>query len=216
MDNNNFEYIPLFPIPLLKVNLPNSLSSLIPYFDSLPLKERDNQELHYGQQSQDTYILESSECKELKSFILNSISFFTKTYLKWDPNLNFKLTQSWVTIKNPGESHNSHIHSNSQISGVLYYGKITSNTPGITFTDINSIAQPKSFKITEPFANSQSEYENYNQTFPAIPGVMYLFPSYLAHSVPTNTTSIPRKSISFNSITEGGFGSIDGLTRLKI
>ena len=64
-------------------------------------------------------------------------------------------------------------------------------------------------------------YEKYNslnsQTFylPAVAGELILFPSYLRHSVPINTSDDVRVSISFNTFADN-IGSEKDLTELNL
>ena len=50
---------------------------------------------------------------------------------------------------------------------------------------------------------------------PFTPGVMYLFPSYLQHTVSINETNYVRKSLAFNVMTKDKIGEEDTLTELK-
>ena len=209
--HNDYEIRNLFPIPVLTTRLPDNLSSVIPFFNIQKLDE-DADEDNYGQHSEDTYILDNPECKDLSSFILEKVYEFGSNVLGYDYD-SYKFSQSWVSYKQPGQHHSAHTHPNSLISGVLYYGPIQSDTPAINFHKplggFNvSYLKPKLKPKT-------SEYLVDSIPLNVEPGLMVLFPSYLLHSVPLNKTNVVRCSLAFNAVPTVGFGDVKELTELK-
>ena len=88
---------------------------------------------NYGCQSLDTYIFSNKECEEISNYILKLVKDFgDKLGYQYE---DYKFTQSWLTWKYPGQSHTSHTHANSLISGVFYYDYVDQNTPSIIFSD---------------------------------------------------------------------------------
>ena len=115
----NQNIIPIFPQSIYKVLTPSSLINLIPWLNKQPLKPSDSTTTNYGEKSKNTYILNEPECKELKDFILShSLTYGKILGIKCD---EYKLTQSWISLKYPNQQHFRHSHSNSVLSGVFYY-----------------------------------------------------------------------------------------------
>ena len=213
---NNYKVIPIFPTPIFYTKLPNSLSIITSFFDKQEMLSKENDPLNYGERSKNTYILDQPECVDLKNYILTQVLKFGSTILNYNYDL-YKITQSWISIKHPGQSHISHTHPNSLISGVIYYGDFVDNTSLIQF-DNPKLYSP-AFNVLRPEYNLKSPNLNpysYDSFSPQIePGVLILFESNLLHSVPLNKTNIPRKSLSFNIVPSKGFGSENDLTELK-
>ena len=64
--------------------------------------------------------------------------------------------------------------------------------------------------------NEIKTFNKYNfewMFFTPVSGQLFLFPSYLPHSVGINQSEITRISLSFNTFYSGDFGSINNLTR---
>ena len=60
--------------------------------------------------------------------------------------------------------------------------------------------------------NENYGFSNHAAALNVEPGMLLLFPSYLPHSVPTNTTNYIRKSLSFNVVPKKGLGVEKHLT----
>lgn len=199
----------LFSIPVGEVILPTKFSSIVNFLDNQPLEEADNIS-DFGHKSADTYILDNPECKSFKNFLLEKISNYGQEILNLDYS-EFKLSQSWVSVKNPGQTHVPHIHANSIISGVFYYGEFLDSTSELSF---QIIPVNTSYVMYPKYKNNFNPLQG-PYTLPVSPGILYLFPSYLGHAVKTNTTSIPRKSLAFNAVPKKGLGLRKSLTELK-
>ena len=211
MKSNTFDIIPLFSRPLLVDTLPPHLSKITSFLDTQEIrKEPTNEEglREYGLRSKNSYILNLPECKPLSDHIFSLAKHFGVQVLNHDYE-NYKFSQSWISIKNPGQYHRAHTHPNSLISGVFYYGSFSDDTPAIGFTS------------EEPNRNLQPSYKNNQNPFladellVAKPGLLYMFPSHYVHYVPENKTNLSRKSLSFNIVPINGLGAEDNLTELK-
>jgi len=212
---NTHQILELFPTPVYVDNLDPKFSNLISWFDKQEMyTDKDPIDApNYGYRSKDSYILNKKECGDLREFILNKALKFGK--MMGYECKNYKLSQSWISHKLPGQHHVMHSHSNSLISGVFYYGSMDENTPIIEFhkasVSINSCTlKPKHSP------NSKYKFSHESVTIPPSPGLLLLFPSFLLHSVPVNDTNTIRKSLAFNIIPKEGFGSEQELTELKL
>lgn len=208
----NKEILELFPTPLYTTQLPAELSSIIPFLNKQNM-DSDSDEANFGCRSKNSYIFNTPECTDLKKFILDCVYDFATTSLLYEYK-EYKFSQSWISHKYPGQHHSLHSHPNSLISGVFYYGEPDENIPAIKFHKplggINtSYISPKTKNDKR---ESKFAWEVFSVDFE--PGLLLLFPSYLLHSVPLNTTDKVRCSLAFNVIPTIGFGSEETLTEL--
>ena len=132
MKKHTYKVIPIFSQPLLESNLSQDLSNITPFLESQKIKEQNNPEAFtsYGFISENTYILNSPECKFLSTYILSLAKDFGDQFLNYNHS-DYKFTQSWISIKPPGSYHKGHSHPNSLISGVFYYGEFLEDTPSL-------------------------------------------------------------------------------------
>ena len=197
------ELLQIFPTPLLITKYEGDLSKEIKYVYSLPYKE---QKANANFKSQDTYLLEIEELKNLKDFFYESLNKFTKNVFRSEQRL--VITQCWANKNPPGSKHHEHVHPNSILSGVFYLRQ-DKTLPPIQFAKSTQSAMKLDPK----------KYNNLNsETFllPCVSGELLLFPSNLRHSVPTNLGKESRLSMSFNTFSVDTLGSEDSLTHLDI
>ena len=211
MITDTAEVIGLFPTPIMVRKYEKDLTEITKFLDSF--KMVGNFAQAYGTNSQDIYILDQKPLFPLKEFILESATNFAQQILMHDYK-EYTISISWISHKNPGEYHTQHVHPNSVISGVFYYGEFDDNTSSLIFhkqmggTNVSHIYS----KHVDGYQNSKYAQDNYE--FKCFSNTLVLFPSYLTHSVPTNQTNKVRKSLAFNIVPKGKLGSPDNLTEL--
>lgn len=212
--DSTYNIIGIFPIPILTTTLPEEFSSVIPFLYSQPLfSNSDMNSMTHGDRSKNSYILNEPECLDLNTHILNLSIDYGKV-LGYDYD-SYKFAQSWVSHKHPGQQHIMHSHPNSLISGVFFFGETVETQSSLTFHKslggMNaSYIRPK----THP-DYQKSEYSTDKISIEHSPGALILFPSYLVHSVPVNTTNLVRSSLAFNIIPSYGLGEESTLTEIK-
>ena len=206
------EILDLFPTPVYTTLMPVELSSVIPFLDGQDMDTKSD-ETNYGRRSKDSYILHKPECAALSSFILECTQDFSDNTLLYAYK-SYKLSQSWVSHKEPGQHHMMHSHPNSLISGVFYYGASEELTPAIKFhKTAGAVGQSTIMPKTKADKRlSQSAQTEFSVNFE--PGLLVLFPSWLHHSVPQNVTDSVRCSLAFNVVPTIGFGEEENLTEL--
>ena len=203
------EVLKVFPHIIFREKVPNSFL----YIEKL----LDSQKTIFPQdgnweRSENTYILNEKRFEDFSKYILNQALIFAQKHIGLS-YAEYKFSQSWITIKHPGQSHSPHTHPNSLISGVFYYGNISKNTPGISFQ--RPFSSSSGYVLDVEYnsnMNPSKEFITYN----IFPGGLYLFPSYLPHAVLNNDTTHPRKCLAFNIVPKNGFGSREHLTELKL
>jgi uncharacterized protein (TIGR02466 family) len=204
-----FEIINLFPIPLYSGYLPNKYSSLEPFLESQELIILENHN-NQGIKSKNFNILDLNELKPLSNYILEQVKIYASTHLNLSHSY-YKFTQSWVSIKNTNESHAPHMHSNSLISGIFYFGQADNLTPKVGFQKLFS---SDSYLLQPQFQNNYNPLEG-PVYFDSTPGKMYIFPSFLGHFVPVNNSSLPRKCVAFNILPTDGLGDENNGNRIN-
>ena len=202
----------LFAEPVGRFNLGRQLTDgeLILMEDKL----KDLRPNKTNKTTKDTYVLDSLELVDLKSFFLNALNEYTMAvYEKQMPlgciqsPLNLRITQSWLNLTHRNESHHKHFHPNSFISGVFY---VKSTQSDKIYFDKNSNIGGLGVDI-EVF----NKWNSTSWWLPATQGTLLLFHSNLMHHV-APTQSEQRVSLSFNTFFDGDFGSHDNLSYVRM
>jgi|TARA_R110002020_G_scaffold102695_1_gene240947 uncharacterized protein (TIGR02466 family) len=158
--------------------------------------------------SKNNYVLKDKLFKNLNKFLQYHIEKFFYKVFHADPKNKIYITQSWLNITTKNQSHHTHEHPNSFISGVFYFAAEKEDsikfTSPIRYTQI----QPKTIKYTEDNSGSW--------VIPIAKGLLIMFPSRLEHSVITKQESNNRISLAFNTFIKGDLGDQNGLTRLVL
>lgn len=198
----------IFPIPIYTATCDIDVSSAVEFLNRNHSLIPNDHADQYGNKTIDDYILENPECQELKKFILHHIEQYASSIMAWDFE-HFQVTQSWVTIKQPGEQHGPHYHPNSVLSAVFFFQDDISEVEPLQFHRPEIISQ-----LMNQFAPAVSNEKKQHTEFPwhtwsvsPKKNTLVIFPSWLNHSVSTNITTSPRKSLAVNAIPTKKFGS---------
>jgi hypothetical protein len=202
------QIIDLFPLPLGVVECPLDIKEIIKFFDTVEMGSEQGS--IYGLVSENTYILDNPICKPLADWILNSMQTYTEDILGWDEN--FKLSQTWLTYKLPGQKHEVHTHPNSMLAGVFYY-EVYNNYPAITFHNPIVSFGRSTFQSKSKDPNN-SKYLRDTLSFTPSPNTLIIFPSNTPHSVPVNNTKQVRKALGINVLPVKTIGNKRSLNEL--
>ena len=207
-------------------SIENIFPSVVPVYNvnrGFSLNDKERQEIdsviaggmiqYEGNTASENKFLFDSILPDLRSFCEEHISEYVRQVIRpKNKSLEFYITQSWLNVTKQNEHHEIHNHPNSIISGVYYFtdnSKIIFNSP---FTASGS----RTISIESEINNSWN-FANYNECIQTWEkGTLILFPSYLTHRVPKNTSFDVRVSISFNVFVRGELGTIDNLTYLDL
>jgi uncharacterized protein (TIGR02466 family) len=197
----------LFPIPIMFDTLSrNFTADEVSYFSSL--ETTDN---NLNRRSANSYVLNSSELSNLKTFIEDALNFYFLEMYKPPSDTEIYITQSWLNISDIGEQHHIHNHPNSFISGTFYIS---------ADKEIDSIYFSKTdFSPIRIIPTSYNFYNSPAWFYPVGGGDLILFPSTLHHYVGVVKESLNRKeriSLSFNTFLKGTVGSKDLLSEIKL
>ena len=183
----------LFPTPMGVFNLDRDLTfNEKELVLNLPVKLNTSNKI-----SNDFYVLNNKEMLNLKHFInINLNEYFQSVYQPTN-NVSLRITQSWCNFSNYGESHHTHSHSNSLISGVFY---IQCNENDL----INFYRHSSNILLIN--AKHSNKFNSSTWSFPVKTGTLLLFPSELKHGVDKIMGDKTRISLSFNSFPVGTIG----------
>ena len=202
------ELVGIFPTPIYFAMCNDDIQDSIEYIESVELHNSSNStKQNYGSRSEDTYILHHDECASLRNFIKLHLDHYARNVLAYKFN-NISITQSWVSIKNPGEKHTYHKHPNSIISGCFYWNEEA----------VQEISFKKSFRNTNLDIERNTAISNdfawdFHKFSPR-KNTLILFPSEVEHGVESNSFDMPRKSLAFNSMIFETLGLKENLTEL--
>jgi len=197
---------PLFAEPVFRANIAHAISvEQEEYLKNLEMVEnRDNLI------SEDLYIFEHPELASLKEAVHEVLDIYASEVMGIDQRLY--VTQSWTLINHPNSGMHGHSHSNSVISGSLYYTKLPDPIPSMIFDKNRGYQQ---LEMT-PERKRQNIFNTpLNVVTPAEKDVI-LFSSGLQHYVEQNTTNEPRYAIAFNTFIKGKFGTYRDVSELSL
>jgi len=162
--------------------------------------------IEYGSRTENTNLLDLEKYSTLKNWINEQLAIYARDILCWKFG-NISITQSWVSLKRPGDKHLLHRHPNSLISGVLYWqdniGSMYLKRPGLPQNIEIEIAKFNEYSIDWIEIKPEK-------------GLLCLFPSYLEHFVSENNTTEDRYCLPFNSMIFEKIGFENNLTALDL
>ena len=173
------------------------------------IKEGTQQNLGGGNSFSNNSYIFNTKLKKLKEFCEQHIKIYVKEIINPKEDLDFYITQSWLSITKPGQFLQPHYHSNSIISGVFYIS--TEEGDNIIFNDPNTkIKKLMSFETNSNHLPSAIHYSLHS-----INNGLLLFPSWIEHGVKPNVKATrDRISLSFNTFVKGNLGERKGLNQL--
>lgn len=201
----NYKTYDIFPVPICKIKFHRKINKDETEF--IKLQENSVRKNQGNFSSNNTFILNEPEMKELADFCNESLkNYFYKIY-NVEKRIKVKITQSWLNWTKKNEYHHGHEHPNSVVSGVFYFNA-EKGKDRICFQ--KNLYQ----QIKLPYSET-NDYNNEQVELLIETGDLILFPSYIIHYVPFNITE-NRVSLAFNSFVEGELGNIEMLNYLKI
>jgi len=206
MGVENFDVQPLFAVPFFRADLGFAITDdQIAYIKNLKMvTNRDNLI------SENLYIFEEPELASIKDAVQQALDVYASEVLGIDQKLY--VTQSWSLINHPGIGMHTHSHSNSVISGSLYYCEMPDPAAKMVF-DKNITYQQLVFN---PKPGKQNIYNTPINVVTPKQNEIFLFPSSLQHAVEANASAEPRYSIAFNCFIKGQLGDYRDVSHLKL
>lgn len=190
----------LWPIPIYQNHMPIDDG----WMQLINLLTFERMKSGNGNITVDRNVLLKSEFADLKDKIEEHCKLYVKNLLSITDRTSFYLQNSWINIHEPDDFAQSHIHTNSLISGCLYL-KIPEDSGQIRFYKnqghVNLFPTSTSFDYNEVNCITSDFW-----SLEPKEGMIILFPSHLLHEVDKNTSTENRYSLAFNFYARGSFG----------
>ena len=206
MTIENFDVEPLFATPYFRANLNDAISreqiDLIKNFKMIP----NQQNLI----SENLSIFEHPKLVSIKNAVQEALDLYATKVMGITQKLY--VTQSWSLINRPNIGMHNHSHSNSIVSGSLYYAELPTPVSRMVFDKYTTYRQ----LVINPSKENQNIYNTPVNTVTPRTFDILLFPSDLTHQVEPNLSEKPRFSIAFNCFIKGKFGNLRDVSQLTL
>lgn len=202
----DFTVKPLFAEPYFITNIADAISSKqVEFIQSVTMIE--NQMNHI---SDDLYLFNRPELRSIKKAVHEALDAYAREVLGIENRLD--VTQSWALMNPPGVGMHAHTHSNSIVSGSLYYAPMPDPPGNMVFERANGYQQID-MRVNE---GRQNVYNTPRNAVVPKQGDLVLFSSSIMHFVEMNQSQQNRYSIAFNSFARGTIGSLRDVSELKL
>ena len=206
MTISNYEIQPLFAVPYFRADVSHAITEeQIEFIKNLTMvRNRDNLI------SENLYIFEEPELLSIKEVIQEALDIYAREVLGISQRLY--VTQSWSLANNPSVGMHAHAHSNSIISGSLYYCDLPDPPSRVVFDRHTSYQQLE----LNPEKERQNLFNTPVNVLTPRSGEVFMFPSDLNHQIEPNTASVPRRAIAFNTFVRGKLGNYRDVSELRL
>tara|TARA_R100000988_G_C3921092_1_gene126811 strand:+ start:69 stop:692 length:624 start_codon:yes stop_codon:yes gene_type:complete len=201
-----YEVQPLFVEPIFRSDIGHAISDAqVEFIKRLPMNQNKTNQI-----SDNLYIFEEPELKSIKDAVQEVLDVYANEVMGISQQLY--VTQSWSLINRPNFGMHGHSHSNSIISGSLYFTDLP-NPPGNMIFDRHREYQQLDLRPERDKTNI------YNAPMNAVTpkkNEILLFASSLQHLVEVNSAADPRHSIAFNTFVRGKLGNFRDVSELTL
>jgi len=201
-----YDIQPLFAEPYMRANIGHAISEeQIAYIQNLKMVRNQNNLI-----SENLYIFNEPELASIADAVQEALDIFADEVMGITQKLF--VTQSWSLINSPNVGMHGHSHSNSLISGSLYYSELPNPVARMVFEKHRSYQQLELNPVTEKrnIFNTPANIVEPKQND------LILFSSGLQHLVETNNTTDPRYAIAFNTFIKGKLGNYRDVSELTL
>jgi uncharacterized protein (TIGR02466 family) len=200
------EVYPMFIEPYFRANIAGSITpQQIAFIQSLKMVNNPENLI-----SANLYIFEEPELKSIKDAVQEVLDIYARDVLCIPQKIY--VTQSWSLVCKPNAGMHGHSHSNSILSGSLYYCDLPDPPASMVFTRHTSYQQIE----LPPAPDKRNLYNTPINRITPRPNDVLLFSSRLTHLVEQNISGKPRHSIAFNTFVKGELGDYRAVTELKL
>lgn len=206
MQISDYDVQPLFAEPYFRTNLSDAIT---PEQEQLikSLVMRPNQQ---NLISENLSIFELPELKSIKNAVQAALDIYATKVMGIKQKLY--VTQSWALINQPNVGMHTHSHSNSLVSGSLYFTKLPDPKARMIFERHTSYRQ---LEISPTHGENNIFNTPINVVTPNTHDLI-LFSSQLNHSVEANMSANIRYSIAFNCFIKGTIGNLSDVSSLTL
>lgn len=202
----NFEVQALFAEPIFRMSMGDIITDKqIAFIKGLKMVRNPTNLI-----SENLYIFEAPELRSIKEGVQHALDVFSKDVMGIRQRLY--VTQSWSLINEPNVGMHTHAHSNSLVSGSLYFCEMPSPPSRMVFS-----RQRVSKQIDlPPEPDAKNIYNTPMNVITPKPNEVVLFASDLTHMVEANGAAEPRYSIAFNTFVRGKIGGYRAVSELVL
>lgn len=197
---------PLFAEPYFRANIAGTITpEQIRFIQNLKMVNNMENLI-----SENLYIFEEPELKSIGDAVQEILDIYARDVLCIPQRLY--VTQSWSLTNPPGVGMHGHSHSNSILSGSLYYCELPQPPAGMIFTRHVTYQQID----LAPEAERRNVYNSPITRIIPKQNDVILFSSRLTHMVEQNNTTQPRHAIAFNTFVKGKLGKYRDVSELTL
>lgn len=196
----------LFAEPMFMADVSHAISDeQVKYIKSLKMARNQSNLI-----SEDKYIFSDPKLKSINEAVQASLDIYADQVM--GINHSLYITQSWSLINQPGIGMHGHSHSNSVVSGSLYYTDMPEPPSRMIFDRHRGYQQLE----LRPDNEKRNIFNTPLNVVVPKKGEIYLFSSSLQHLVEANQSSEPRYSIAFNAFIRGKLGNYVDVSELEL
>lgn len=206
MTTRSYEVRPLFSEPYFRTSIADAISEKqVEFLKNLKMIKNQTNLI-----SENLYIFEEPELKSIKVAVQEALDIYAQEVMGIPQKLY--VTQSWSLINPPEVGMHGHSHSNSVVSGSLYYTDMPEPASGMVFDRHNAYQQLQLI----PGGGKINIYNTAKNLIQPQKNDLILFSSGLVHYVQTNMSKQPRYSIAFNTFLKGKLGDYRDVSELTL
>ena len=206
MPITQYEVRPLFAEPYFRTSIADAIApEQVAWLKALPMVKNQINLI-----SENLYIFEAPEMRSIKQAVQEALDVYAREVMGIPQRL--EVTQSWTLINPPGIGMHGHSHSNSIISGSLYYAPLPTPPSRMIFERHNSYQQLDLGRAPD----RNNIYNTIRNAVEPRRGEVILFSSAISHFVEANESNEPRHSIAFNTFVRGKLGSYRDVSELTL
>ena len=191
-----FDMMNLFAVPVYRSPLGREFSPDELAFFRQELSQPAAAIANHSSRNKD--VLGSPVMKGIRARLQAHLDTYFQTVYNTQNDVRLAITQSWLTLTRRGESHHTHTHPNSVVSGVLYIN--IAEQDGINFFRNDDLQWYELIPKEQNYYNAHSMFVQINVRD------LILFPSNVKHGVKEVTSDIERVSLAFNTFFTGAMG----------
>lgn len=196
MSITNVDIQPLFATPYMRADVSHAITpKQVEHIKNLEMRKNRTNYI-----SEDLYIFKHKELASIAKAIQEALDIYAQKIMGISQSI--EVTQSWGLMSPPGVGMHAHSHSNSIVSGSLYYCDLPQPPSRLIFDRYTAYRQIE----LNPRPDSHNLYNTPTNVVTPKTGEVLLFPSDVNHMVETNNTQHPRHVIAFNAFVKGKIG----------
>ncbi|MEO0714691.1 MAG: putative 2OG-Fe(II) oxygenase [Pseudomonadota bacterium] len=206
MPIQSYDVQPLFATPIFRADISHAITAdQILYVQELKMvTNRENQI------SEDLYIFRHPQLKRMAEAVQEALDIYARDVMGIRQTI--EITQSWALMNQPGVGMHPHAHSNSIVSGSLYYCDLPQPVSRVFFDRHIAYQQIE----LPPLPDKQNLYNTPANVITPKQGEIILFPSNLNHMIEANAAAQPRRAIAINSFVRGTVGNYRDVSELTV